>query len=146
MLCVVLAIVCIDKHLFVSASMMAAEYTAPIIEVAFSQDTWWSLPRVVSEGLYDFYLKDQDAGYTWDWGEGGRIGSYAPNGEQTHISRYAIDFINNVQTNIDSGCTRSIRIVWVRPQDVEARFAGERRQPNPGERWEVVNGFESRDG
>ena len=57
--------------------------------------------------------------------EDGRIGSWRPNGELTHINRYRVDFINNVQTNLDNGRKRSIRIVWVRPEDVEAKFTGE---------------------
>ena len=68
----------------------------------------------------------QDACYVWDWGEGGRCGSWAPDGEETKINRYSIDFVSFVQTNIDNNRKRSIRIVWVRPQDAQARFTGEK--------------------
>ena len=104
---------------------MAEEYTVPIIEVAYTYDRWWSLPPAESAKLYAFKVNDKDGVYTWDWGEDGRIGSWRPNGELTHINRYRVDFINNVQTNIDNGRKRSIRIVWVRPEDVEAKFSGE---------------------
>ena len=98
---------------------------APIVEVAFAHGKWWSIPEDMSRQLYEQYVGQQDACYTWDWGEGGRCGSWAPDGEETKINRYSIDFVNFVQTNIDNHRKRSIRIVWVRPQDVQARFTGE---------------------
>ena len=79
----------------------------------------------MSSQLYDRYVNNKYASYTWDWGEGGRHGSWAPDGEQTSINRYMIDFVNCVQTNLDNQRKRSIRVVWVRPQDVEARFTGQ---------------------
>ena len=109
----------------VELSIMAEEHTVPIIEVAFTHDRWWSLPPNMSAELYACKVNNQEAGYTWDWGEGGRIGAWSPNGEQTHLNRYTIDFINNVQTNIDNGRRRYIRIIWVRPQDLVAQFTGE---------------------
>ena len=96
----------------------------PIVEVAFAHGKWWSIPQDMSAQLYEKYANDEDAGYTWDWGEGGRPGYLAPNGELTSINCYTIDFVNRVQTNLDSQSKRSIRVVWVRPQDVEARFVG----------------------
>ena len=86
----------------------------------------------MSTELYVMKVINQDA-VCWeaDWEGGGRIGSWTPNGEQTHINRYTIDFINNVQTNIDNGRRRSIRIIWVRPQDLVAQFTGELPTPQP---------------
>ena len=101
------------------------DMTVPIIEVAFGHGKWWSIPQEMSAQLYEQHLNDQDAGYTWDWGEGGRDGSWAPDGETTKINRYVIDFINGVQTNVDNQRRRSIRIIWVRPQDAEARFTSD---------------------
>ena len=97
----------------------------PIVEVAFANGKWWSIPQEMSSQLYEKYVQDQDAVYTWDWGEGGRIGSWTPDGEETNINRYKIDFLNCVQENLDNQRKRSIRVVWVRPQDVEARFTGQ---------------------
>ena len=77
-------------------SIMAEEHTVPIIEVANTQNRWWSLPLNLSTELYGMNLINQDAVYTWDWGGNGRIGALTPNGEQTHLNRYTIDFINNV--------------------------------------------------
>ena len=106
-------------------SGIGATEHAPIVEVAFGYGKWWSIPQNMSSQLYEQYVNNQDAGYTWDWGEGGRHGSWAPDGEQTSINRYMIDFVNCVQTNLDNQRKRSIRVVWVRPQDVEARFTGQ---------------------
>ena len=97
----------------------------PIVEVAFGHGKWWSIPEEMSRQLYEKYVSQEDAVYTWDWGEGGRVGSWAPDGEETHINRYSIDFVNFVQTNIDNQRKRSVRIVRVRPQDVQARFTGQ---------------------
>ena len=97
----------------------------PIVEVAFSYGKWWSIPQEMSAQLYEKYANGEDASYTWDWGEDGRAGSWTPDGEETSINRYLIDFVNSVQTNLDNGRKRSVRIVWVRPQDVQARFTGE---------------------
>ena len=90
----------------------------PIVEVAFSYGKWWSIPQEMSAQLYDKYVNGQDAGYTWDWGEGGRAGSWKPDGEETTINRYVIDFATGVQTNLDNQRKRSIRLIWVPPQDV----------------------------
>ena len=80
---------------------MAKEHTVPIIEVAYTHDRWWSLPHETS------------------------------NGQQTHPSRYKMDFTNNIQTIIDNGRMRSIRIICVRLQDVVAQFTGEMPAPEP---------------
>ena len=50
-------------------------------------------------------------------------------GEETKINRYVIEFVNMVQVNLDSQRKRSVRIVWVRPQDVLARFTSELTRP-----------------
>ena len=60
----------------------------PIVEVAFGYGKWWSIPQDMSSQLYEQYVNNQDACYTWDWGEGGRDGSWAPDGERTSINRY----------------------------------------------------------
>ena len=46
-------------------------------------------------------------------------------GEVTRINRYVIDFATGVQTNLDNQRKRSIRIIWVRPQDVVPQFTGQ---------------------
>ena len=84
-------------------------------------------PQEISAQLYANHAQGDDAGYTWDWGEGGRAGSWRPEGEETSINRYIIDFVRRIQTNIDNGRKRSIRIVWVHPQDLVPQFTGQFR-------------------
>ena len=103
----------------------AEEHTVPIVEVAFRHGLWWSLPQETSGEIYEKYINGQDAVYTYDWGEGGRAGSWMPDGEVTNINRYLVDFVNFVQTNMDNGRKRSVRIVWVRSRDVVPHFTGE---------------------
>ena len=83
----------------------------PIVQVAFSYDKWWCIQPGMSRELYEKYVDGQDAGYTWDWGEGGRSGSWVSDGEETTLKRYIIDFVNMVQTNIHNQRKRSIRTV-----------------------------------
>ena len=99
--------------------------TVPIVEVAFAHGKWWAMPQDLSATLYQEYESGRDAVYTWNWGEDGRAGSWTPNGERTSINRYVIDFAAGVQTNIDNQRKRSIRLIWVRPQDVVPQFTGE---------------------
>ena len=102
-----------------------SEHSVPIVEVAYNDGKWWSIPPAMSAQLYEKHTRNEDAIYTWDWGENGRTGAWSPDGEDTKISRYKIDFVAGVQTNIDNNRKRSIRIVWVRPQDVTAQFTGQ---------------------
>ena len=93
----------------------------PIIEVAFNNDMWWSIPQVMSQGLYEKYLHgEQDIGYTWDWGER-RTGSYVHDGQDTSINRYILDFDAREQRNLDNGRRRKIRVVWVDYADLAPR-------------------------
>ena len=97
----------------------------PIIEVAFNNDMWWSIPQVMSQGLYERYLHgEQDIGYTWDWGER-RTGSYVHDGQDTSINRYILDFDAREQRNLDNGRRRTIRVVWVDHADLAARWTGQ---------------------
>ena len=97
----------------------------PIFEVAFQHGQWWAIPQELSARLYQVYASGQNAIYTWDWGQGGRAGSFTPNGDRTSINRYMIDFAAGVQTNMDNQRKRSVRLIWVRPQDVVPNFTGE---------------------
>ena len=97
----------------------------PIVEVAFQHDKWWSIPQQMFAELYAKWENGENAVYTWDWGKGGRAGSWRSEGEETRISRYMIDFATGVQTNLDNQRKRSVRIVWVRPQDVVPQFTGQ---------------------
>ncbi len=78
----------------------------------------------MSEQLYLHCMEGRNAGYTWDWGDA-RAGSWRPEGKETTISRYTIDFEAKVQKNIDNGRLRSIRIVWIPASDVTPCWTGE---------------------
>ena len=101
------------------------EGQVPIIEVAFKHDKWWSIPQFLSAQLYHKHVNNEDAVHAWDWGEDGRTGSWTNDGEETKISRYHVNFTTSVQTNLDNQRKRSIRIIWVRAQDVLPQFTGQ---------------------
>ena len=64
----------------------------PIIEVAFNNGMWWSIPSEMSQALYEKHLQgEQDIVYTWDWGEN-RTGSWVHDNQDTSINRYLLDF------------------------------------------------------
>ena len=97
----------------------------PLIEIAYWAAMWWPLPAADSKELYDKYCADeQDIGYIWDWGDS-RSGSWRPEGKETSISRYGLDFNRMQQTNLDNKRKRSFRIVWVLPEQIEAISTGE---------------------
>ena len=102
-----------------------AGLTVPIIEVAYKNGKWWSIPQDVSAQMYALHTQGQDAVYAWDWGEDGRVGSWKHEGENTSINRYKIDFVSGIQTNLDNERKRSIRVAWVRRQDIEPQFTGQ---------------------
>ena len=96
----------------------------PIFEVAFRNGMWWSLPEEMSKQLYGKFTAGLDAGYTWDWGDS-RSGSWKPDDEDTSINRYVLDFVTWEQRNIDNNRRRSVRLVWVRRQDVTPGWTGQ---------------------
>ena len=107
-----------------NADSAARPVQVPIIEVAFKNDMWWSLPRGMSSEVYETYLQGEDGGYTWDWGDS-RDGAWAPEGEVTSINRYVINFITMEQRNLENGRLRSIRIIWVGSDSVQPRWSGQ---------------------
>ena len=96
----------------------------PISEVAFRNGMWWSIPAEMSAALYEKYTNNEDAGYTWDWGDE-RSGSWKPEGEETSINRYQIDFLAWEQRNLDNDRRRSVRLVWVPAESVNPKWTGE---------------------
>ena len=44
-------------------SGIGAEEQVPIVQVAFRDDKWWSIPQEISAQLYDKYVNGQDAEY-----------------------------------------------------------------------------------
>ena len=54
----------------------------------------------------------QQVSFIWDW-QATRKGSYQPNGADTSISRYIIDFDTMHQRNIDNDTTRKVKAICV---------------------------------
>ena len=72
------------------------------------------MPRELSEQLLEIWRGGENQGsYVWDW-RGARSGSYVdPEGEETSLNRYIIDFVAMLQRNTDNNRTRAIKIVQV---------------------------------
>jgi hypothetical protein len=103
---------------------IAGQHVIPIFEVAWRNGMWWSIPVSISTALYEKYTNNEDAGYTWDWGDT-RSGSWRPDGEETRINRYVIDFRAWEQRNIDNNRRRSVRLAWVLAETVDPKWTGE---------------------
>ena len=80
----------------------------PIVEVAFGEGMYWSMPFDLSAQIYNEMLQPVVAqwtlGYTWAWGREGEVAS---------CNRYLIDVDKMTQRNMDTHCERAIRVVWV---------------------------------
>ena len=85
---------------------------------------WWSLPAGISRAIHEASEKNEDYGYAWDWGEG-RTGSFVDDGAKTTLNNYTMDLQAMEQTNVDNGRRRSVRIVWIRPEDQAPQWTGE---------------------
>jgi hypothetical protein len=85
------------------------------IRVSFNNDMWWAMPHELSDPiLQEWHHGAQQVSFVWDW-EKTRKGSYQPDGEETSISRYIIDFDKMEQRNLDNGRTRKVQVVGVLP-------------------------------
>ena len=107
----------------VQPASSAVQPTAPIFEVAFKNGMWWAIPADMSEAIYEKYINDEDAGFTWDWGSS-RAGSWRPEGGETSINRYIIDFETWEQRNIDTDRRRSVRVAWAATERVDLMRTG----------------------
>ena len=86
---------------------------------------WWSFPAGLSRAIYESHQRGDDYAYTWDWGAA-RTGSYtAEDGSETSLNNYEIDWRAMEQKNVDNGRRRSVRIVWIRPQDETPQWTGQ---------------------
>ena len=89
-----------------SAATERAVAEGVVVEVFF-KTMWWEIPNPSVAGAYvDGWPQ---IGYTYDWGTA-RPGSWSPDGVQTSINRYMVDFETMKQRNIDNGRTRDIRV------------------------------------
>ena len=79
----------------------------PIFEVAFDSGMWWSIPPALSQELYDKYMTGGDASYTCE------------------KRSYVLDFETMEQRNIANDRRRSIRLIWVCPEEVTPCWTGQ---------------------
>ena len=84
------------------------------IHVDFNNGMWWAMPHCLSDRILEQWLNGaQEVSFIWDW-KNTRRGSYrGPNGEETSINRYIIDFATMQQRNLDSQSTRKVKVVCV---------------------------------
>ena len=82
---------------------------APILEVAFGNGMYWSMPSGLSAQLYKEMVKPGvktwELAYSWDWGV---------DGEAPSNNMYIIDVETMTQRNLNTQCQRDLRIVWVK--------------------------------
>ena len=104
--------------------MQAGLAPIPIFEVAFRHGMWWSIPAEMSQLIYEKYINNENAVYTWDWGDT-RTGSFLLEGEETSINRYMIDFETWEQRNLDNNRRRSVRLVHVAGGRIDATWTGQ---------------------
>ena len=100
----------------------------PVIEVAFKDGHWWSIPQELSEWIYWTSLTAPCVRYTWDWGNT-RQGSFVEHAEDgssqaTTINRYTLDFESMTQTNVDNQRKRTFRVCWTKDAG-PARWTGQ---------------------
>ena len=83
------------------------------IHVDFNNGMWWAMPHDLSNAMLQQWSNGaQQVSFIWDW-QATRQGSYQPNGENTSINRYIIDFDTMYQRNLDNGRTRKVKVVFV---------------------------------
>ena len=83
------------------------------IHVSFDNDMWWAMPHELSDSiLQQWHHGAQQVSFIWDW-KATRKGSYQPDGAETSISRYIIDFDTMYQRNVDNNRIRKVQVVGV---------------------------------
>ena len=83
------------------------------IHVDFNNDMWWAMPHELSDSILEKWTNGaQQVSFIWDW-QATRKGSYQPNGADTSINRYIIDFETMHQRNVDNDRTRKVKVVCV---------------------------------
>ena len=83
------------------------------IHVEFNNGMWWATPHELSDSILERWTSGaQQVSFIWDL-QATRKGSYQPDGEDTCINRYIIDFDTMHQRNIDNDRTRRVKVVCV---------------------------------
>ena len=94
---------------------MAANATTPDVNadilVEFNNGNWWMMPRELSGPIVEKWRSGETlVSFVWNW-HGTRQGSWQPDGEQTDINQYVIDFTTMTQRNTDNDRIRQVRVV-----------------------------------
>ena len=83
------------------------------IHVSFNNDMWWAMPHELSDPILQQWQQGaQQVSFIWDW-KNARKGSYQPDGAETSINRYIIDFDTMQQRNTDNNRIRKVQVVAV---------------------------------
>ena len=83
------------------------------IHVDFHKNMWWAMPHELSDSILEKWTNGaRQVSFIWDWASS-RKGSYQPNGADTSINRYIIDFDTMLQRNIDNDRYRKVKVVCV---------------------------------
>ena len=83
------------------------------IQVEFKNNMWWAMPQDLSNSILEEWRNgSQQVSFIWDWHNSLR-GSYQPNGQETIIDRYIIDFTTMKQRNLDNDRTQQTKVVVV---------------------------------
>ena len=83
------------------------------IHVDFNKGMWWAMPHELSDSILEQWTNGaQQVSFVWDW-QATRKGSYRPDGKDTSINRYIIDFDTMHQRNMDNDRTRKVKVVCV---------------------------------
>ena len=81
------------------------------IHVEFNHGMWWAMPHDLSDSILEQWLNGaQQVSFIWNW-QDTRGGSYQPNGADTSINRYIVDFNTMHQRNVDNDRTRNVNVV-----------------------------------
>ena len=116
--CIVSQLTCLANCLPVSATAqpdlaMDSGMAKLEIHVSFNNDMWWAMPHELSDPILQQWTHGaQQVSFIWDW-KAARKGSYQPDGAETSINRYIIDFDTMYQRNTDNDRMRQVKVVSV---------------------------------
>ena len=83
------------------------------VQVSFKDGMWWAMPQELSQGILDQWAAGaQQVVFNWDWKDR-RPGSWKPDGAETSLSRYIIDFDTMEQRNMDNNRMRKVKVVAI---------------------------------
>ena len=83
------------------------------IHVEFNNGMWWAMPHDLSDGILNQLLNGaQQVSFVWNWEET-RRGSYQPDGAETSLNRYLIDFDIMQQRDLDNNRARKAKVAQV---------------------------------